>query len=80
MAPENKLPLLKQSMQLLVDQLGPQDQVGIVVYAGASGVVLEPTREKAQIREALSRLESWRLDEMAARESSSPTTWRRRPF
>jgi Ca-activated chloride channel family protein len=58
MQPENKLPLLKQSMQLLVDQLTPQDQVSIVVYAGASGLVLEPTRDKAEIRQALGRLES----------------------
>ena len=56
MQPENRLPLVRQSMQLLIDQLTPRDQVGIVVYAGASGVVLEPTRDKAQIREALSRL------------------------
>jgi Ca-activated chloride channel family protein len=58
MQPQNKLPLLKQSMQLLVDQLAPQDQVSIVVYAGASGLVLKPTRDKAEIRQALSRLES----------------------
>jgi Ca-activated chloride channel family protein len=58
MAPQNKLPLLKQSMQLLIDQLSPQDQVAIAVYAGASGLVLEPTRDKQKIRAALDRLES----------------------
>jgi len=35
-----KLPLLKQSFRLMVEQLRPQDRVAIVVYAGASGLVL----------------------------------------
>ena len=54
----NKLPLLKKAMGLLVDQLGRNDTVSIVVYAGASGLVLEPTsgNDKASIREALERL------------------------
>lgn len=54
----NKLPLLKKAMGLLVDQLGRNDTVSIVVYAGASGMVLEPTsgNNKASIREALERL------------------------
>ena len=39
----NKLGLLKQSFGLLVKQLNAQDRVAIVVYAGASGVVLTPT-------------------------------------
>lgn len=38
-----KLPLLKKSMKLLVEQLGKQDRVAIVVYAGMERVVLEPT-------------------------------------
>ena len=55
-----KLPLLKQAFSLLVDRLGQRDHVGIVVYAGASGVVLEPTAgdEKATILEALGRLQA----------------------
>ncbi|TDE10245.1 vWA domain-containing protein [Dyadobacter psychrotolerans] len=54
----NKLPLLKNAFKLLVDQLRPQDKVSIVVYAGAAGLVLEPTsgNEKAKIREALDNL------------------------
>ncbi len=54
----NKLPLLKKAMGLLVDQLGRHDTVSIVVYAGASGMVLEPTSgsNKASIRAALERL------------------------
>ncbi len=39
----NKLPLLKQAMGLLVEQLGEKDSVAIAVYAGASGLVLPPT-------------------------------------
>jgi Ca-activated chloride channel family protein len=54
----NKLPLLKSALRLLVDQLRPQDQVAIVVYAGAAGVVLDPTSggDKERILDALSRL------------------------
>ena len=58
MQPENKLPLLKRSLQLMVDQLGERDQVAIVVYAGAAGCVLESTHSKDKIRGALDRLES----------------------
>jgi len=58
MQPDNKLPLLKRSLQLMIDQLSDRDQVGIVVYAGAAGCVLTPTHSKQKIREALDRLES----------------------
>lgn len=43
MQDENKLPLLKTAMKLLVDQLTENDRVAIVVYAGASGTALEST-------------------------------------
>lgn len=39
----NKLPLLKQSLRLMMGQLRPEDQVAIVAYAGSAGQVLEPT-------------------------------------
>ena len=39
----DKLPLLKRAMGLLVDTLREEDRVAIVVYAGASGLVLSPT-------------------------------------
>jgi Ca-activated chloride channel family protein len=54
----NKLPLLTRSLELLIGQLSDQDSVSIVVYAGASGVVLEPTQgdQKAKIKQALSSL------------------------
>lgn len=56
----NKLPLLKSSFKLLVDQLREDDHVAIVVYAGAAGVVLQPTAgsEKRTILDALGRLEA----------------------
>ena len=56
MQPANRLPLLKQSLGLLIDQLGEEDRVGIVVYAGSSGCVLQPTHDKAEMRLALERL------------------------
>ena len=43
MMPENRLPLVKKAMQMLVDTLRPEDRVGIVVYAGNSGVALKTT-------------------------------------
>jgi Ca-activated chloride channel family protein len=39
----NKLELLKSSLKMLLRRLDEQDRISIVVYAGASGVVLEPT-------------------------------------
>ena len=39
----DKLPLLKNAFRLLTDQLTERDRVSMVVYAGSSGVVLEPT-------------------------------------
>ena len=57
---QNKLPLLKKSFKLLVNQLREQDKVSIVVYAGAAGVVLRPTpgNKKQKILEALDKLEA----------------------
>lgn len=54
----NKLELLKKSLRLLVKQLSPQDRVAIVVYAGASGVVLPstPGHQRSEIIHALERL------------------------
>ncbi|HSC06922.1 MAG TPA: VWA domain-containing protein [Steroidobacteraceae bacterium] len=56
----DKLPLLKNAFRLLTDQLTERDRVSMVVYAGSSGVVLEPTPgdKKYRIREAIDRLEA----------------------
>ncbi len=60
MSSENKLPLVKQSLSMLTDQLRPNDRVAIVVYAGAAGLVLESTSgaDKPKIKAALEALES----------------------
>lgn len=57
---ENKLPLLKSSFKVLLNQLRPKDRVGIVVYAGSAGMVLPPTSasEKNKIIEALDHLQA----------------------
>ena len=56
----NKLPLLKKSFKMMVEQLGENDRVAIVVYAGASGVVLPSTSasNSSKILEAIENLES----------------------
>ncbi|AMA49376.1 hypothetical protein AX766_00900 [Flavobacterium covae] len=58
MEEENKLPLLKESMKILVKELRPQDKVSMVVYAGAAGMILPPTsgNEKNKIMNALDKL------------------------
>jgi Ca-activated chloride channel homolog len=58
MSDENKLPLLVQSLKILVEQLRKEDKVAIVVYAGAAGLVLPPTagNEKKTIIESLEKL------------------------
>lgn len=55
---ENKLGLLKKSLNLLTHQLGKDDRIALVVYAGASGVVLQPTSgdQKALISNAINQL------------------------
>ncbi len=54
----NKLPLLKSALKMLVNELREEDKVAIVVYAGAAGVVLEPTSgaNKSEILDALDKL------------------------
>jgi Ca-activated chloride channel homolog len=56
----NKLPLVKASMQMLVDQLREEDHVAIVVYAGAAGLVLPSTQgsDKVKIKQAIQSLEA----------------------
>jgi Ca-activated chloride channel family protein len=56
MSDADKLPLVKTALAGLAGELSPQDKVAIVVYAGAAGLVLEPTNDTAKIRSALERL------------------------
>ena len=55
-----KLPLLKQSLRLMLPKLRPEDQVAIVTYAGSAGEVLDPTSasHRAEIDAALDRLDA----------------------
>ncbi|WP_396194363.1 von Willebrand factor type A domain-containing protein [Flavobacterium sp.] len=60
MGDANKLPLLKESMKVLVNQLRDEDKIAMVVYAGAAGLVLPPTsgKDKKTITDALEKLQS----------------------
>ncbi len=60
MSDQNKLPLLKTSFKMLVNELRPQDRIAIVVYAGAAGLVLPSTSgtEKEKIIAALDQLQA----------------------
>lgn len=53
MSPAERLPLVKTALSMLADRLTPKDRVSIVVYAGAAGIVLEPTSNKEYVKAAL---------------------------
>lgn len=56
----NKLPLLKSSLRLLLNELRDDDKVAIAVYAGSSGLVLDstPASQKDKILKAMESLEA----------------------
>lgn len=54
----DKLPLVKSALSMLADRLGPKDKVSIVVYAGAAGIVLDPTNNATFVKQALDCLEA----------------------
>ncbi len=60
MGSEDRLPLARKTLEVLIDQLRPQDRVAMVAYAGSAGAVLSPTdgRQKLKMRCALEALES----------------------
>jgi Ca-activated chloride channel family protein len=60
MMPPDKLPLIKTAMRMLVDTLTERDRIAIVVYAGASGLVLPSTSgaNKDKIHQAIAQLEA----------------------
>lgn len=49
----DKLPLVKTSLAMLADRLSAKDKVSIVVYAGAAGIVLDPTNKPHYVKAAL---------------------------
>ncbi|MEA2030979.1 MAG: von Willebrand factor type A domain-containing protein [candidate division Zixibacteria bacterium] len=58
MSRENRLGLVRKSLRLLLDELTPNDRVGIVVYGSTGRVIMEPTglENKFQIERAIERL------------------------
>jgi Ca-activated chloride channel family protein len=58
MSSQDKLPLVKTALAGLAGELSARDRVSIVVYAGAAGLVLEPTNDEGKIRAALDRLQA----------------------
>ncbi|WP_372765863.1 VWA domain-containing protein, partial [Pseudoalteromonas sp.] len=57
---KNKLPLLVQSLTMMVKQLSARDTVSLVTYAGNTELVLSPTKgnEKQTIIDALQKLQA----------------------
>lgn len=57
---ENRLPLVKASMKMLVDQLREKDKISVVVYSGQAGLVLPATSgsEKTKIKKAIDALQA----------------------
>ena len=56
----DKLPLVKSSLKLLIDQLRPKDKVALVVYAGNAGLVLPSTsgKDKIKIKDEIDALDA----------------------
>ncbi len=53
---EDRLELVKRALGLLLDQLGPEDRIGLVVYGTRGQVLLEPTGDRWAVRRAIERL------------------------
>ncbi len=60
MMDQNKLPLVKRSLRLLVKKMQPEDRIALAVYAGAAGLVLEstPAAQAGKILRALEQLQA----------------------
>ena len=58
MSPQDRLPLVKNALRMLVDELKPEDTVAVVTYASGSGVALEPTKiaDKSKMLAAIDAL------------------------
>ena len=56
MQQENRLGLVKRSLELLLDQLQGEDQVGLVIYGNRGRVLLEPTSDRYAIERAIHHL------------------------
>jgi Ca-activated chloride channel family protein len=58
MQDQDKLPLVKSTLSLVADQMGPADRVSIVAYAGSAGLVLAPTNDPEKVKAALAQFEA----------------------
>ncbi len=51
-----RLELVKDALDLLLDELGSQDSIAVVAYSNSARVVLEPTSDRYRVRRALHAL------------------------
>ena len=60
MSEDNKLPLLKESLKIMIESLRPRDRLSIVTYSSAATVALPstPGSKKERIADAIGRLEA----------------------
>ncbi|CAA6799029.1 MAG: Von Willebrand factor type A domain protein [uncultured Aureispira sp.] len=58
MSAANKLPLLKESLKLLINNMRAKDKMAMVVYAGAAGLIQASTSDKNKLLAALDQLEA----------------------
>eukprot|EP00752_Nemacystus_decipiens_P013984 g12420.t1 len=60
MSSPNKLPLVKDSVKMMLDKLNGQDRISIIVYAGRTATVLEnvSAQDRPRIERALDELKS----------------------
>lgn len=56
MARENRLELVKRALGMLLDELRPDDRVGLVVYGSRGRVLLSHTSDLEAVRDAIARL------------------------
>ena len=82
MAPQDRLPLLKDAFRAFVDQLRDEDQVAIVIYAGAAGTALAPTpgRARSKILAAIDALGAGGSTAGGAGPAAAPMRWRSSNF
>jgi Ca-activated chloride channel family protein len=52
----NRLPLVKRSLSLLLDQLRPTDRIGLVIFGSQAHVLLEPTNDREAVRKAIDKV------------------------
>ena len=60
MEQDNRLPLARKALKLLVSQLGPKDRVSIVTYAGTVGALLDttPGDQKEKLNAAIDSMDA----------------------